>query len=59
MDNSADDILMGTEFTEIWIPVAYTQKAMNLLNQLFNKEGVKASGYYSTELYAGYKSNYW
>ena len=26
MDNTADDILLGTEFTEIWVPLQYTQR---------------------------------
>ena len=59
MDNAADDILMGTEFTEIWIPLEYTEKAMNLLNEMFTTVGYPATGFYSTELYAGYKSSAW
>lgn len=59
MDNAADDILLGTEFTEIWIPIEYTEKVMNLMKVQFAAKGTDASGYYSTELYAGYKSDFW
>ena len=59
MDNAADDILLGTEFTEIWIPLAQTEKAMQLLNDHFVQKGYPATGFYSTELYAGFKSKYW
>ncbi len=59
MDNAADDILMGTEFTEIWIPLKYTENVMNLLNNMFKDVGYKATSFYSTEIYAGYKSGSW
>ncbi len=59
MDNAADDVLMGTEFTEFWIPLKYTSQVMRLVNQLFQKEGFKATGYYATELYTGNKSEFW
>jgi D-arabinono-1,4-lactone oxidase len=32
---------------------------MRLLKELFDKGGFGAQGYYSTELYAGIKSNFW
>ena len=59
MDNGANDVMMGTEFTEIWIPLSDTQRAMVLLDKLFKQDKFKATGYYSTELYAGKKSSYW
>jgi hypothetical protein len=59
MDNNANDILMGTEFTEIWIPLSDTAKAMTLLDKMFTEGKFKATGYYSTELYAGKQSSYW
>lgn len=59
MDNEADDLLLGTEFTEIWIPISYTEQVMRLLDEEFKTKGVEATGYYSTELYAGYKSDFW
>ena len=59
MDNAANDVLMGTAFTEIWIPLAFTQKTMKVLNEHFIKNGYKGTGYYSTELYATTKSDFW
>lgn len=59
MDNVADDVLLGTEFTEIWIPIQYTKKVMNLLNDHYKKEGYKATGSFSNELYGGYPSSFW
>jgi len=59
MDNGANDVLLGTEFTEIWIPLTDTQRAMDLLDKMFKQGKFKATGYYSTELYAGKQSSYW
>jgi FAD/FMN-containing dehydrogenase len=59
MDNAADDVLMGTEFTELWIPVKYTAEVMRLLRQQFERRGFDATGYYATELYTGIKSDFW
>jgi hypothetical protein len=59
MDNTADDILLGTEFTEIWAPLQYSQKLMNLFAGLFATGGEKAVGYYSTEIYATMPSQSW
>lgn len=59
MDNAADDVLLGTEFTEIFVPISSTERFMQLLDELFAARGFAATGYYATELYAGYKSDYW
>lgn len=59
MDNGANDILLGTEFTEIWVPISETKRCMNILKKMFEEKGLAATGYYSTELYAGIKSNFW
>lgn len=59
MDNTADDILLGTEFTEIWIPIQHTERCMNLLNDMFVDKGVPATGYYSTEIYGSKRSEAW
>jgi len=59
MDNNASDIMMDTEFTEIWIPLEYTARAMNLVNNIFNEGKTNATGYYSTEIYAGKKNSNW
>jgi hypothetical protein len=59
MDNTADDILMGTEFTEIWVPLQHTEKSMKLLNEMYKEKGFAGTDYFSTELYAGYPSKNW
>jgi hypothetical protein len=59
MDNTADDVLLGTEFTEIWIPIQYTQQCMNLFNDLFNAPDSPAVGYYSTEIYGTKANSHW
>jgi D-arabinono-1,4-lactone oxidase len=59
MDNAANDVFLGTEFTEIWVPIEKTRQAMNLLKQLYDEKGIGATRHYSTELYAGIKSNFW
>ncbi len=59
MDNGADDVLMGTEFTELWIPIKYTARVMQLFKRQFEEKGFDATGYYATELYTGIKSDLW
>ncbi|MEA3039138.1 MAG: hypothetical protein QOE79_1651 [Sphingomonadales bacterium] len=59
MDNTADDVLLGTEFTEIWIPIQYTEQCMNLLKGLFDAPDSPAVGYYSTEIYGTKKNGHW
>jgi D-arabinono-1,4-lactone oxidase len=59
MDNMADDVLLGTEFTEIWVPISYAEHCMNLLQEMFSKGGDAATGYYSTEVYGGAPSSNW
>lgn len=65
MDNTADDVLMATEFTEIWIPIQYTQKVMNLLQDGFQlSKGSKShqslqSGWFEIEIYPGPPSKAW
>ena len=59
MDNTANDILMGTVFTEIWVPIQFTEKCMNLLNDMFVDKGWPASGYFSTEIYGSPPNSAW
>ena len=59
MDNTADDILLGTEFTEIWVPITYTERAMTLMRDMFAHGGAAATGYYSTEVYGAGPSSAW
>ncbi|MDJ0277697.1 D-arabinono-1,4-lactone oxidase [Sphingomonas sp. 2R-10] len=59
MDNTADDILMGTEFTEIWVPIGRTEQCMKLLDAMFRQRGTQAIGWFSTEVYSSTPSKAW
>ncbi|MEM9500814.1 MAG: hypothetical protein AAF941_03095 [Pseudomonadota bacterium] len=59
MDNTVDDVFLGTEFTEIWVPIGRAKEAMNLYRQMFEQGGPSATGYFSTEVYAGPPSSAW
>jgi hypothetical protein len=59
MDNTADDVILGTEFVEIWAPIQYTQQIMNLLQGMFDAKGAAATGYYAQEIYAAAPSPAW
>ncbi|MEM7666283.1 MAG: hypothetical protein AAF250_10550 [Pseudomonadota bacterium] len=59
MDNTVDDEFLGTEFTEIWVPIGRAQEAMNLYRDMFEQSGIAATGYFSTEVYAGPPSSAW
>lgn len=59
MDNTADDILMGTEFTEIWVPIGRTEQCMKLMDAMFTDRGTQATGWYSTEIYGSTPSPAW
>lgn len=59
MDNTADDVLLGTEFVEIWVPIQYTQAVMSLFQGLFDAKGSAATGYYAQEIYAAAPSKAW
>jgi D-arabinono-1,4-lactone oxidase len=64
MDNDASDVLVPTEFTETWIPVARTQQAMALLHAHFSEpdddaEAYRRTGTYVWELYSAMPSQFW
>lgn len=64
MDNQADDILVGTGFTEIWLPIARTQQVMCLFRDYIaaatsDTEALKRSGIYTWELYASKPNPGW
>ena len=59
MDNTADDVMLGTEFTEIWIPIKYAEKCMNLMRKMFADGGRKATGYFETEVYGAPPNKLW
>lgn len=59
MDNAASDVMLGTEFTEIWIPLEHTAAAMRALRDHFVTGGHAATGYNATELYAAMATKFW
>ncbi|WP_298468540.1 hypothetical protein [uncultured Erythrobacter sp.] len=59
MDNTVDDVFLGTEFTEIWVPIQHAQTVMNLYRDMFDQGGAEATGYFSTEIYGGPPSSGW
>ncbi len=59
MDNTVSDDLLGTEFTEIWVPISRAEEVMNLYQQRFEEKGYAATGYFSTEVYGGPPTSGW
>jgi D-arabinono-1,4-lactone oxidase len=64
MDNSADDELLTTEFTETWIPLPRTLEVMQLLNRYFTEpnddhEALRRTGTYAWELYSAMPTPFW
>jgi FAD/FMN-containing dehydrogenase len=64
MDNSANDELLATEFTEPWFPIGRTEEVMRLLNRYFTEpkdghEALRRTGTYAWELYSAMPTDAW
>ena len=59
MDNTADDVLLASEFAELWVPIQHSATVVNLLQGMFTAKGSKATGYYALEVYAAAPSPGW
>jgi D-arabinono-1,4-lactone oxidase len=64
MDNAADDEILPTGFTEIWLPLPRTQQVMQLLRSYFTApddphESFRRTGLYAWELYAAKPTRLW
>jgi D-arabinono-1,4-lactone oxidase len=64
MDNQANDVLVPTEFTEAWLPVQHSARAMQLLRGWFDAapdahEALKRTGTYAWELYGAVPTPLW
>jgi hypothetical protein len=64
MDNEADDALLPTGFTEIWMPLPRTQQVMQLLRWYFSEpqddhESYRRTGLYAWELYTAKATPFW
>jgi hypothetical protein len=58
MDDEISDLLMPTEFTELWIPMSKAAATMQSL-QAYYQQGYAATGTYACELYAAMPSEFW
>ena len=64
MDNQANDVLVPTEFTELWIPLPRTGDAVRLLNGYFteprdDREAYRRTGLNAWELYSAKPTRFW
>jgi hypothetical protein len=64
MDNQGSDVLVPTEFTEIWIPLPRTADAMRVLNDYLtepedDREAYRRTGIYAWELYSAKPTPFW
>ena len=64
MDNQASDVLVPTEFTELWVPLPRTQESMELLNRYFTEPedddvAYERTGLYAWELYMAKATDFW
>jgi D-arabinono-1,4-lactone oxidase len=64
MDNQASDVLVPTEFTEIWLPIQYATRATQLLNKYFTEpvsadEALHRTGTFGWELYGAEPTPFW
>jgi D-arabinono-1,4-lactone oxidase len=59
MDYEANDKLLATEFTEMWIPISQTGAVMRTLRDYYRQNGLLATRSYCCEIYAAKKSDFW
>jgi len=59
MDNRVNDRLVPVEFTEIWIPLEKAASVMTKMRDYYKAAGYKATGFFSCEVYAAKKSDFW
>jgi D-arabinono-1,4-lactone oxidase len=64
MDSEAEDPILPTGFTEMWIPLGRTEQVMRLLRDYFQepasaREAYERTGLYGWELYAAKATPFW
>ena len=64
MDNEAEDQILPTGFTEMWVPLGRTEQVMRLLRDYFQqpasaRESYERTGLYGWELYAAKATPFW
>lgn len=51
--------LFNLEYTELWFPIEKTAQVIQTLQQYYISGGYAATGFYTVEIMAGKKSNFW
>ncbi len=64
MDNQADDVLLWTQFTELWVPIGRATEVVGLLRAYFAepadaRESYRRTGLYAYELYGAPAATGW
>ena len=64
MDNATNDVVLPTEFTEAWLPLARSRQVMGLLRDYFGQpkddhEALERTGTYAWEIYAVMPERFW
>jgi D-arabinono-1,4-lactone oxidase len=64
MDNQADDVLLWTQFTELWVPLARASELVQVLRAYFAepadaRDSYRRTGLYAYELYAAPPATGW
>lgn len=59
MDDQISDLLMPTEFTELWIPIERSVDVMTALRDHYGQGGYAATGTYACEIYGTKASDFW
>jgi D-arabinono-1,4-lactone oxidase len=64
MDNQADDVLLWSQFTELWVPLRRSAELVALVRAYFAepadaRESYRRTGLYAYELYAAKPSTGW
>src|SRR5579871_2099421 len=53
------DNLFNLVYTEMWVSISDANKAVNALNDFYQKQGMSLVSYYTVEILATKKSNFW
>ena len=64
MDNQANDVLLWTQFTELWVPLTRAEQLITLLREHFGepartRESYRRTGLYAFEVYGAPPSRGW
>lgn len=51
--------LFNLVYTEFWIPISQAQQVINIMNDFYVQQGMSLNSYYTIEILASRKSNFW